>query len=1059
MPNKKINQLDVKVAVATDLMLVGDPSTGTSFKSTVATLPLVPYTGATGAVSLGLFGLTAGTLTLQPQALNSDTYKITQQMATNDYWSIYGFATVADYGDLYFELQDNAAFADGQRFRFRYGNASSGTPKDILLMDYNTATIDGALTVVNTVSADQVLFDQTPTGTAGVGVMRWNDSDGTLDFGLKGGNVTLQLGQEQVQRVVNKSGVNLLEANYQVVKVTDAQGQRLAVDLAQGNNDANSTDTIGIVTETINNNQEGFITTSGIIRGINTTGSLQSETWVDGDVLYLSPTVAGRITNIKPTAPSHTVTLGYVVYAHANNGKIFVKCDNGYEIGELHDVYVPTPSNNDGIFWNSTNLRYENNSIVGVLGYTPVPYTGATGAVNLGAYDLTVNGVTVGLGAASIASNTVFGNLAGTAFTTAQSSTAIGQTALRNHQTGNWNTAIGNGSMSQDVNGIANTALGVSTLAALTSNSNIGNTSIGYNGLSRLTNGDYNTYLGYSLGTGGILTTGSFNTILGAQVNVGVASLSNNIIIADGQGNIRFRDDATSTILSRLAGTGTRMVVTDANGALSTQSIPSGGGGMAIGGAITSATAGSVLFAGASGVLAQNNALFYWDDTNARLAIGRNTATGKLDIQGVATTDGGQLGSELTTTGSGTNWSGTSFATGYTHTAGSTDALTTTLAAVVGNSYQLSWTITGRTVGNLQILYGGYVSGNVFTNNTITTRATATTNFSITPTTDFNGTIVLSIKQITAGTSTIILRNSSGAITNEIRGGTSNTNMFIGAESGALTTIGLNNTAIGYQSLQNNLQGNYNMAIGYRTLQNNTIGISNVAIGSQTLIANISGSSNTSIGDGVMKLNTSGSGNTAIGSGAMNATTTGNNNTSVGQSSLAGNTTAVNNVAIGWETLMYATGNSNTAIGLRAGSKISGGVTNNSACSNSLFVGNETRPLADNQTNQIVIGFQTTGLGSNTTVIGNSSTTDAAIYGRLLVNYSAPVIGTYALDVNGTARVVSNLTTAQYRLSALNTAPATASSTGTLGEIRIDASYIYVCTATNTWVRSALTTW
>ncbi len=215
-------------------------------------------------------------------------------------------------------------------------------------------------------------FDQTPTGTAGVAVMRWNDSDGTIDLGLKGGNVTLQVGQELVQRVVNKSGVNLLEANYQVVRVSDAQGQRLAVMLAQANNDANSTDTIGLVTETINNNQEGFITTSGLVRSINTTGSLQGETWVDGDVLYLSPTTAGAITNVKPTAPQHTVILGYVVYAHAVNGKIFVKCDNGYELGELHNVYVPTPSNNDGIFWNTANLRYQNNTIAGVLGFTPV---------------------------------------------------------------------------------------------------------------------------------------------------------------------------------------------------------------------------------------------------------------------------------------------------------------------------------------------------------------------------------------------------------------------------------------------------------------------------------------------------------------------------------------------------------------------------------------------------------------------------------------------------------------------------------------------------------------
>lgn len=59
----------------------------------------------------------------------------------------------------------------------------------------------------------------------------------------------------------------------------------------------------------------------------------------------------------------------------------------------------------------------------------------------------------------------------------------------------------------------------------------------------------------------------------------------------------------------------------------------------------------------------------------------------------------------------------------------------------------------------------------------------------------------------------------------------------------------------------------------------------------------------------------------------------------------------------------------------------------------------------------------------------------------------------YKLDVNGTARAT------QFYLSALNTAPASATATGTTGEIRIDASYIYICTATNTWKRSAITTW
>lgn len=202
--------------------------------------------------------------------------------------------------------------------------------------------------------AGQVEFDQTPTGTSGVAVMRWNDTDGTIDLGLKGGNVTLQVGQEQVARVVNKTATNitLLEANYQAVRVTGAQGQRLKVDLAQATNDVLSAETIGLVTETILNNEEGFITTSGLVRGINTTGSLQGETWADGDIVYLSPTTAGNITNVKPTAPNHIVIIGYVIHSHITQGCIFVKVNNGYELEELHNVNsdnYTTPIDTDSV--------------------------------------------------------------------------------------------------------------------------------------------------------------------------------------------------------------------------------------------------------------------------------------------------------------------------------------------------------------------------------------------------------------------------------------------------------------------------------------------------------------------------------------------------------------------------------------------------------------------------------------------------------------------------------------------------------------------------------------
>lgn len=210
-------------------------------------------------------------------------------------------------------------------------------------------------------SAGWLQIDTTPTTyTPGVGKLGWSDADGTLEFKLTGGNVTLQIGQEQVTRVVNKTDplIDLLEANYQVVKVGGAQGNRLKVELAQANNDANSAQTLGVVTETILANQEGFITTSGILHNINTTGSIQGETWVDGDMLFLSGTIAGQMTKVKPSAPIHTVIIGYVIRAHATQGQIYVKIDNGYELGELHDVNTTvsktTPVDADSVLLQDT---------------------------------------------------------------------------------------------------------------------------------------------------------------------------------------------------------------------------------------------------------------------------------------------------------------------------------------------------------------------------------------------------------------------------------------------------------------------------------------------------------------------------------------------------------------------------------------------------------------------------------------------------------------------------------------------------------------------------------
>ena len=100
--------------------------------------------------------------------------------------------------------------------------------------------------------------------------------------------------------------------------------------------------------------------------------------------------------------------------------------------------------------------------------------------------------------------------------------------------------------------------------------------------------------------------------------------------------------------------------------------------------------------------------------------------------------------------------------------------------------------------------------------------------------------------------------------------------------------------------------------------------------------------------------------------------------------------------------------------------------------------------------------------GNISHVEGQYNVADKAnIYAHIIGNGTNDTARSNAFTVDWSGNVIASGTTTstQFKLSALNTAPASATDTGTLGEIRITSGYVYVCVGTNTWVRSALTTW
>jgi hypothetical protein len=440
----------------------------------------------------------------------------------------------------------------------------------------------------------------------------------------------------------------------------------------------------------------------------------------------------------------------------------------------------------------------------------------------------------------------------------------------------------------------------------------------------------------------------------------------------------------------------------------------------------------------------------------------RLDVAGTTRFQGTTASDSAPLGSELAgVTGTGTNWTlaGTNLNVGgYSHTVGDVTPLTTSLAAVNGTYYQIAYTITGRTAGSITIAYGG-TSTSVSATGATGPLASSTAVLTITPTTDFNGTVVLSIKSISTSSASSTFANSSGTSNIEVRANSSQNNTFIGINAGRRVTTGNLNAFFGTNSGANNTTGNNNTFIGIGTGTNNTTGSNNCFLGLNAGVVNTIGGQNTFIGQAAGTSNTTGGFNTFIGQGAGQNNISVSNNTFIGYQSGFNNAGDANAFVGYFSGLSNTSGRLNTFVGYGAGRNnttgaanvilgqdaarfIANGSTANTITNNSIFIGNNTKALADNQTNQIVIGEASTGLGSNTTVLGNGNTVTTAIYGDLLLGGTTPITS---------ALLAMTSTTEGFLPPRMTTTQKNAIATPATGLVVFDTTLGKLCVFSTTW--------
>ena len=193
---------------------------------------------------------------------------------------------------------------------------------------------------------DYIDFNLTANPTHNEGRIHWNDYDKTLDIDTELSNTRIQVGQEMVIRVTNKTGTTI--ENGTLVYINGAQGNRPTVEKAIAESVAtNNEATIGWVTSDIANNATGYVTTFGLVRDIPTSG------YPVGSQLYLSAATSGFYTDVAPVAPDHTVTIGWVVVENATEGVIMAHIDNGFQTYQLHDVDETAPTTSGtALIWN-----------------------------------------------------------------------------------------------------------------------------------------------------------------------------------------------------------------------------------------------------------------------------------------------------------------------------------------------------------------------------------------------------------------------------------------------------------------------------------------------------------------------------------------------------------------------------------------------------------------------------------------------------------------------------------------------------------------------------------
>ena len=223
-------------------------------------------------------------------------------------------------------------FTDSTTTTFNVYNGANGTGSGDMAKSIYDTNNNGIVDNAETLTLDT--SNTTPPSVQGQ--VKWNQNESTADLNI--GNVTLQLGQEQLVRVRNDHSSTILNGTVVMATGTIGNSGRILVKPYTGTKEL-AKSVVGVLTESISVGTDGFVTTFGKVRNIDTTGTAVGETWVDGDILYPKPNDSGSLTKIAPTSSEVYMPIAIVIHAHSS-GTLFIRASGIDENRVFDTVYT-----------------------------------------------------------------------------------------------------------------------------------------------------------------------------------------------------------------------------------------------------------------------------------------------------------------------------------------------------------------------------------------------------------------------------------------------------------------------------------------------------------------------------------------------------------------------------------------------------------------------------------------------------------------------------------------------------------------------------------------------